>query len=307
MKRILKETGFIVGIIYSVIFFAITFLLFALLSVSNLFNKDFYSKVIDSIDLSSIKINSLNISELHFIDETTTIEDYLVDLFKKKGISENDALSFINSDKIRDVFSDVVGEGINYVIFDKDIPLIDKDRINSIIDEINYREILNKSEVNLNVIIDNLNIVISDKLIEWKKNYVNSFSGLEKVKMIENFVKGPGIIISLIVFTLLSYLLLVLFNWNFILPLKHIGVSLIMEGILLIVIRFSIPIITLDFLGAILMPLLIYGGICLLSGIILLIICYSIINKKLDLEPDFDMEETKKIKNNNVKSDKKNK
>ena len=100
---------------------------------------------------------------------------------------------------------------------------------------------------------------------------------------------NKNLILYLIIFIILFYLVISLFTWSFIKPLKYLGISNIIVGILIIIIRFllnSIINIALPdyikifdiILPTIVKPLLISGIICIIIGIIMLIINY-LINK----------------------------
>lgn len=101
-------------------------------------------------------------------------------------------------------------------------------------------------------------------------------------------VFNENIVIYLILVFVFSYLIISLLTWSFIKPLKYLGISNIVVGIIVVMIRFL-----LNFIGnfvpdyiklievilpSILKPLLMTGIICVIVGIILLIINY-LINK----------------------------
>ena len=99
---------------------------------------------------------------------------------------------------------------------------------------------------------------------------------------------NQNLILYLIIFIILFYLLISLCTWSFIKPLKYLGISNIVVGIVIIIIRFLLnSIISLlpDYikifeiiLPSIVKPLLLSGILCSCIGIFMLIINY-LINK----------------------------
>ena len=99
---------------------------------------------------------------------------------------------------------------------------------------------------------------------------------------------NENLILYLIIFIVSFYLLISLLTWSFIKPLKYLGISNIVVGIVIIIIRLLLNSITNlipeyikifeIILPTIVKPLLISGIICIIIGIIMLIINY-LINK----------------------------
>ena len=67
-------------------------------------------------------------------------------------------------------------------------------------------------------------------------------------------ISGGAIYIAFASIVVVSYLLLALFNWSFVKPAKYIGVSLIIVGILLLIVRFG-GVYALDLVGEDLLPI----------------------------------------------------
>lgn len=102
---------------------------------------------------------------------------------------------------------------------------------------------------------------------------------------------NENLTVYLIIFIVLSYLLISLLTWSFIKSLKYLGISNIIVGIVVIVIRFLLNFITNilpDYINiaevvlpTIVKPLLLSGISLIIVGIIMLIINYLIIKYKL--------------------------
>ena len=102
-----------------------------------------------------------------------------------------------------------------------------------------------------------------------------------------NFGTLFGILVAVLV---ISYLLFALFTWNFIKPCKYIGVSSIVVGCLLLVIRFAnsfvldlvVPDISIpnSVLSTVFKPLLIMGIIYIFVGIALIVLQHLYFKKK---------------------------
>ena len=102
---------------------------------------------------------------------------------------------------------------------------------------------------------------------------------------------NENLILYLIIFIVSFYLLISLCTWSFIKPLKYLGISNMVVGIVVIIIRFSLNLLIgfiPDYikifeiiLPSIVKPLLYSGIICILVGIFMLIINYLINRYKL--------------------------
>lgn len=101
-------------------------------------------------------------------------------------------------------------------------------------------------------------------------------------------ILNSNFIIYLVLFIIIFYLLISLLTWDIIKPLKYLGISNIVVGVIIIIIRFILnEVVTLvpdyikfveTILPTILKPILISGILCILFGIIM-ILAYSLINK----------------------------
>ena len=104
-------------------------------------------------------------------------------------------------------------------------------------------------------------------------------------------------IIVLLIFLVVFYLLISLLTWDFKKPLFYLGISNVVVGIVVIIIRFLLNGVTNfipsyitfvdDILPTVLKPLLISGIVCLGIGILMIIIYYVILkikNKKVEVK-----------------------
>ena len=58
------------------------------------------------------------------------------------------------------------------------------------------------------------------------------------MEVVYNFVTGKGLIISIIVFIILSYLIMALITWSIKKPLKYLGISIIITGIITLIMKY---------------------------------------------------------------------
>lgn len=103
-----------------------------------------------------------------------------------------------------------------------------------------------------------------------------------EINNILSFISDGLLCGILVTITVISYLILSLLNWDFIKPLKYIGISLIIVGLILIIIRFSNSFIIesilseisipASILGTVFKPLLIMGIFYMFIGIILIVL-----------------------------------
>ena len=99
---------------------------------------------------------------------------------------------------------------------------------------------------------------------------------------------NANLILYLVIFIILSYILISFFTWSFIKPLKYLGISNIVVGVIVIIIRFLLNIIDVfvpDYikiveivLPTIVKPLIVSGIVAIISGILMLVVNY-LINK----------------------------
>ena len=118
-----------------------------------------------------------------------------------------------------------------------------------------------------------------------------------KNTLITNFLEiiaKPQLIIFFIAFIIFSYLLIALLTWSLTKPLKYLSIPFIIIGIIILILRFSVPVIITaipqnelnmpnTIINTLLSPFLKSGIICLLAGILsmtLYIVIGKLANKK---------------------------
>lgn len=118
-----------------------------------------------------------------------------------------------------------------------------------------------------------------------------------KNTLITNFLEiiaKPQLILFFIAFIIFSYLLIALLTWSLTKPLKYLSIQFIIIGIIILIFRFSVPVIITaipqnelnmpnTIINTLLSPFLKSGIICLLAGILsmtLYIVIGKLTNKK---------------------------
>lgn len=132
-----------------------------------------------------------------------------------------------------------------------------------------------------------------------------------KNTLITNFLEiiaKPQLIIFFIAFIIFSYLLIALLTWSLTKPLKYLSIPFIIIGIIILIFRFSVPVIITaipqnelnmpnTIINTLLSPFLKSGIICLLAGILSMTL-YIVIgkltnNKTIKKEDKLDDEKIK--------------
>ena len=132
-----------------------------------------------------------------------------------------------------------------------------------------------------------------------------------KNTLITNFLEiiaKPQLIVFFIAFIIFSYLLIALLTWSLTKPLKYLSIPFIIIGIIILIFRFSVPVIITaipqnelnmpnTIINTLLSPFLKSGIICLLAGILSMTL-YIVIgkltnNKTIKKEDKLDDEKIK--------------
>lgn len=105
---------------------------------------------------------------------------------------------------------------------------------------------------------------------------------METISNLLSSIAGGALWIIFSMVIIISYLILALFNWSFIKPIKYIGISIIVVGSLLILVRalnsvllglvstiFNLP---ASIMSILLRPVLIMGIVYIIIGILLIIL-----------------------------------
>ncbi len=169
MKIIGKFFAFIFSCIYCLLLTSIITLSYS----TNLLKGDFYTQILDKVDLSEInvKVSSGNSGETINVP----LKDILVDGLVKNGMDEETAIKIIENDNIKRVMGNVIGEIINYQLTKENIPEVSKEDIISIINDPDInKEGATFTDEQINEIHESINVFLSKLALEGGLENANS-------------------------------------------------------------------------------------------------------------------------------------
>jgi len=156
----MKVIGKIFAVIFSCIFGIIIFSFSIVSFASSIYTEDFYSNIFKNIDLSTIKLSDLG------VDVDGTVEDYLVDVLDKAGIDSEISRNIIRNDEIKEVLGEFVSECVEYATTKEEIPQIEKEDVNKILNNKDVKEIVKDkiSEEDIDELINEVNKLIKENI-----------------------------------------------------------------------------------------------------------------------------------------------
>lgn len=169
MKIIGKFFAFIFSFIYCLLLTSIITLSYS----TNLLKGDFYTQILDKVDLSEInvKVSSGNSGETINVP----LKDILVDGLVKNGMDEETAIKIIENDNIKRVMGNVIGEIINYQLTKENIPEVSKEDIIIIINDPDInKEGSTFTDEQINEIHESINVFLSKLALEGGLENANS-------------------------------------------------------------------------------------------------------------------------------------
>ena len=163
-----NKLGKFFAVIFSIIYSALLVGVIILFFLSSFFKGDIYVDVLKSIDLKEIKLSDIDSRLVDVFGKDATIEDALVSSLESAGIDSTAALEIINNPEVKEVVGEFVGECINYSVNPTEVPEIDSNDIEKVLDNIDTSKITDK-EINKNEIkeyVDEINVNVKDYLKE---------------------------------------------------------------------------------------------------------------------------------------------
>lgn len=169
MKIVGKFFAFIFSFIYCLLLTSLITVSYA----SNLLKGDFYTQILNKVDLNEINVKVADNST----GETTNVplKELLVDGLTESGMDEATAVKIIENDNIKKVMGNVIGEIINYQLNKGDIPEVSKEDIKSIVNDPDINtENENITDEQINEIYESINTFLSQLALKGGFNDANS-------------------------------------------------------------------------------------------------------------------------------------
>lgn len=170
-----NRLGNFFAIIFSVIYSIGLTLIIILFFMSSFFKGDIYSSVLKSIDFKEIKLSDIDSSLVNLFGKDVTLEEAFVSTLEQAGIDSDVAIEIINNDEIKEVVGEFVGEVVNYSINQDELPQIEKEDVEVILDNINIEESVDLNKEEIMKYVDEININAKDYLKEGF-NYADRFN-----------------------------------------------------------------------------------------------------------------------------------
>ncbi len=160
--KVLKTIGMVLAIIFSLVYF---FFLsgFMVLAVSrNIFSGNYYSSIINSIDLDEIKIGDMGeLFEGSEFSSDMTLSDALVKSMTDGGVEEKTATAIIENKEIKNIVGNFIGDYINYSLGGEE-PTIKRSDVKAVLNNPNIIEVAGKpTNEDIDEVYDELNDMVS--------------------------------------------------------------------------------------------------------------------------------------------------
>lgn len=215
-------------------FFCIIFLFIAIVftiiiySGKNLLNKENLSNYIKNSNILNMDINVI----FNLEESGMTLKEKIYNLGLECNIPDKIVDDILKSDEINLILGDFFNETIYYLIDERTKPELSDDAINKMIElaslslEDHINIMLTKEELNEYILdyADKLTSIIPDRQV---------MIGVLPISTINSILNFNIVYLYLIMFILL--VLIVLFSWSFYKPIKYLGISMLISGIIFVI------------------------------------------------------------------------
>ncbi len=215
-------------------FFCIIFLFIAIVftiiiySGKNLLNKENLSNYIKNSNILNMDINVI----FNLEESGMTLKEKIYNLGLECNIPDKIVDDILKSDEINLILGDFFNETIYYLIDERTKPELSDDAINKMIElaslslEDHINIMLTKEELNEYILdyADKLTSIIPDRQV---------MIGVLPISTINSILNFNIVYLYLIMFILL--VLIVLFSWSFYKPIKYLGISMLVSGLIFVI------------------------------------------------------------------------
>lgn len=145
MKILTKIFSFVFELIFfiGITIFGISFL------VSRFFNQNYYTQILDDIDIKEMKISELGIKKLDEKYKDMTIEEAIITELESASIDSKIAIEVIESREVKEVLGKIISEVVDYELTDAPIPQLDYDSLDKLLNNEQVSKILKEEQIEI--------------------------------------------------------------------------------------------------------------------------------------------------------------
>ncbi len=223
----MKVIGKFLTLICVLILFVLIFLTIIIYSGKSLLNKENLSKYIKNSNILNMDINII----FNMEESGITLKEKIYKLGIESNIPEKIVNDILKSDEINLILGEFFNETIYYLIDEREKPELSQEAIDKMIE---------LASISLE---DNINIMLTEEELQ---NYIIDYSnkltqiipdrqvmiGVLPISTINSILSFNILYLYLAIFILI--VLLVLFSWSFYKPIKYLGISMLISGIIFV-------------------------------------------------------------------------
>ena len=223
----MKVIGKFLTLICVLILFVLIFLTIVIYSGKSLLNKENLSKYIKNSNILNMDINVI----FNMEESGITLKEKIYKLGIESNIPEKIVNDILKSDEINLILGEFFNETIYYLIDEREKPELSQEAIDKMIE---------LASISLE---DNINIMLTEEELQ---NYIIDYSnkltqiipdrqvmiGVLPISTINSILSFNILYLYLAIFILI--VLLVLFSWSFYKPIKYLGISMLISGIIFV-------------------------------------------------------------------------
>ena len=223
----MKVIGKFLTLICVLILFVLIFLTIIIYSGKSLLNKENLSKYIKNSNILNMDINVI----FNMEESGITLKEKIYKLGIESNIPEKIVNDILKSNEINLILGEFFNETIYYLIDEREKPELSQEAIDKMIE---------LASISLE---DNINIMLTEEELQ---NYIIDYSnkltqiipdrqvmiGVLPISTINSILSFNILYLYLAIFILI--VLLVLFSWSFYKPIKYLGISMLISGIIFV-------------------------------------------------------------------------
>lgn len=223
----MKVIGKFLTLICVLILFVLILFTIIIYSGKSLLNKENLSKYIKNSNILNMDINVI----FNMEESGITLKEKIYKLGIESNIPEKIVNDILKSDEINLILGEFFNETIYYLIDEREKPELSQEAIDKMIE---------LASISLE---DNINIMLTEEELQ---NYIIDYSnkltqiipdrqvmiGVLPISTINSILSFNILYLYLAIFILI--VLLVLFSWSFYKPIKYLGISMLISGIIFV-------------------------------------------------------------------------
>lgn len=156
-----KIFSFIISLLFflGITIFGISFL------ISRFFKPNYYTQMLDDINIKEVKVKELGIKELEKYNDMTIEEAIKIEL-EEENISSEVAVEIIESKEVKEVLGKIISQTVNHELTNDSIPQLNMNDIDKILNNKEINKIIENEQIEIDKekILNEINETLKEEM-----------------------------------------------------------------------------------------------------------------------------------------------